>query len=129
MKQRKTPPTRGLVAVVWHDLLAILRFGGNSQIGKALLKILGDFVPHRLHVGLSNSSRRNECCHSIHDTLQDSHAKLKVDDCIGNINASDVNTHSELRLWDCGGVRLDDSVPRLRIFFVKRGGDKGCRQP
>jgi hypothetical protein len=34
MKLRKTPPTRGLVAVVWHDLLAFLFIGiGSVYLG------------------------------------------------------------------------------------------------
>ena len=32
MKPRKTPPTRGLVAVVWHALFSVL-----FSVGKALL--------------------------------------------------------------------------------------------
>jgi hypothetical protein len=56
---------------------------------------------------------------------RNAHAELKVDNCIGEVETSNVNAHSGLRLWDSGcGVRLGDSVPRLRVFFVDSGCDK-----
>jgi len=56
MKPRKTPPTRGLVAVVWHVLLCFFIFSGQvvnaasspldqipspSVLGLALLGLIG----------------------------------------------------------------------------------------
>ena len=122
MKPRETPPTRGLVGIAMHVLLAILRFWGDSEVRKTLLKILHYVCPDSIYVSLRERAGRNESDHLVHEPLHNTHAELKVDDCIGEVETSNVNAHSGLRLWDSGcGVRLDDSVPRLRIFFVNSG--------
>jgi hypothetical protein len=125
MKSRKTSTTEGLVGIAMHVLLAVL-FWCNAKVWIPLLHILHHLLSDRFKVSLRKSTRRNKSDHLVHEPLHNAHAELKVDNCIGEVETSNVNAHSGLRVWDSGcGVRLGDSVPRLRVFFVDSGCDKG----
>ena len=129
MKSRKTPPTRGLVGIAMHVLLAVL-FWCEAKVWIPLLHILHHLLPDCFKVSLRKCSSGDEGLDLVHNALKNSHAELKVDDCVGEVETSNVNTHSRLRLWNSGcGVRLADNVPRLRVFFVKSGRDERRNNP
>ena len=104
-------------------LLAV--FGRYARFWILLLKGLQNFVSNILHICLCNGSERGNPQEPINNSLKDTEAKLCVDNGVGEVNASNGQTHSRL-FGDGFGrwIRLGDGCGRLRVYFINEGCDQ-----
>ena len=90
-----------------------------------LLKRLQDLLSNLLHICLCNGSEGGNSQEPVNNPLKDTKAKLCVDNGVGEVNASNGQTHSRL-FGDGFGrwIRLGDGCGRLRVFFIENGRDQ-----